>query len=74
MGDTIPVYVDIGTREYMLCMMFYEYMKYRRRGVTHFAEAITTLERISDDNPVYDRDQAIDLVRWAINYSYGGAL
>ena len=73
-GYDIRVYADPTTGERMLCMMFYEYMRYRRRGVTHFAEAITTLEKISDDSPVYESDQAIDLVRWAINYSYGAAL
>lgn len=57
----------------MLCMMFYEYMRYRRKGVSNFAEAITRLETISEETPVYDQDRAIVLVQWAINFVYSGS-
>ena len=69
MGD-IQVYADPTTGERMLCMMFYKYMKHRRKGVTRFAEAITRLETISNETPIYNSDKAIELVQWAVNFVY----
>ena len=70
-GDPIQCYADPTTRGYMLCMMFYRFMKHRRKGVKHFTEAITRLEAINDKRAVYDRDEALALVRWAVNFAYG---
>ena len=56
--------------EINLCWAFYDHMRYKRRKVINFSEAITYLEDLMDMNPVFDKDLAVRYLNEAYRMAY----